>query len=149
MRVTIVSQPIDVAALSRGLRNPACGAFASFEGWVRDHNEGRAVASLEYEVYRPIAIAEGERILLEACAQTGATAAALTHREGALALGDCAVWVGAVAPHRDEAFAACRLIIDEAKRRLPIWKREHYVEGDAAWVNCERCARLPSRAKVS
>jgi molybdopterin synthase catalytic subunit len=54
-------------------------------------------------------------------------------------VGDLAVWVGAAAPHRDEAFKACRYVIDELKQRLPIWKKEHYIEGESAWVDCERC----------
>ena len=62
------------------------------------------------------------------------------HRVGSLALGDVAVWVGVSAAHRDEAFRACRYIIDEVKHRLPIWKKEHYENGDSGWVNCERCA---------
>ena len=63
------------------------------------------------------------------------------HRIGDLALGEMAVWVGVSAPHRSEAFAACRYIIDEVKHRVPIWKKEHYVDGDSGWVNCERCAQ--------
>ena len=68
------------------------------------------------------------------------TRAACVHRVGSLALGDVAVWVGVSAAHRDEAFRACRFIIDEVKHRVPIWKKEHYVNGDSGWVNCERCA---------
>jgi molybdopterin synthase catalytic subunit len=62
------------------------------------------------------------------------------HRLGDLGIGDVAVWVGVSAAHRDEAFRACRYIIDEVKHRVPIWKKEHYVNGDSGWVNCERCA---------
>ena len=68
------------------------------------------------------------------------THALCVHREGHLQLGDLAVWVGVSSPHRDEAFQAARMIIDEIKVRLPIWKKEHYVDGDSGWVNCERCA---------
>jgi molybdopterin synthase catalytic subunit/adenylyltransferase/sulfurtransferase len=67
------------------------------------------------------------------------------HRIGALQVGELAVWVGVSAAHRDEAFRACRYIIDEVKHRLPIWKKEHYLNGDSGWVNCERCASAPSR----
>ena len=66
--------------------------------------------------------------------------AACEHRLGDLAVGEVAVWVGVSAPHRDEAFRAARYIIDEVKHRLPIWKKEHYVNGDSGWVNCQRCA---------
>lgn len=68
------------------------------------------------------------------------------HRTGSLGLGDLAVWVGVSAPHRAEAFAACRYVIDEVKHRVPIWKKEHYVGGDSGWVNCERCAQPSATA---
>ena len=95
---------------------------------------------LEYEVYGPLAVSEGQRLIAEAKERFGITGARVVHREGSLELGDCAVWVGVTAPHRDEAFTACRFLIDEAKVRLPIWKKEHYLSGDSGWVNCERCA---------
>jgi molybdopterin synthase catalytic subunit len=63
------------------------------------------------------------------------------HRVGLLEIGECAVWIGVASAHRDEAFKACRYIIDEIKVRLPIWKKEHYANGDSGWVNCERCAQ--------
>ncbi len=95
---------------------------------------------LEYEAYEALAVREGERIITEAMSRFGVVRAACVHRLGALAIGDVAVWVGASSPHRNEAFLACRYIIDEVKHRLPIWKKEHYVSGDSGWVNCERCA---------
>ena len=132
--------PIDGARLTRALEDPGCGGFACFEGWVRDENEGQRVAHLEYEAFESLALREGERILEEARARFGVTAAACEHRLGDLAIGEVAVWVGASAPHREEAFRAARYIIDEVKHRLPIWKKEHYVNGDSGWVNCQRCA---------
>lgn len=140
MSFSICATPIDVDALRRSMADTRCGAFTSFEGWVRDHNEGQRVQRLEYEVYRPVAVVEGDRLIDQAKEQFGVTTAVVVHREGLLELGDCAVWVGVVAPHRDEAFTACRFLIDEAKVRLPIWKKEYYVNGDSGWVNCERCA---------
>lgn len=131
---------IDTAALRAALADPACGGFASFEGWVRDHNEGRHVRHLEYEAYEALAVREAERILAEARARFGVAHAACAHRLGDLRVGELAVWVGVSAAHRDEAFLACRYIIDEIKHRLPIWKKEHYADGDSGWVNCERCA---------
>lgn len=130
----------DTSALRSELAHPAAGGFASFEGWVRNHNEGLAVTRLEYEAFEALAVKEGERIIEEARARFPIVAAACVHRIGALAIGDLAVWVGASAHHRDEAFAACRYIIDEVKHRVPIWKKEHYLGGDSGWVNCERCA---------
>gem|GEM_PF-185697 len=132
--------PLAAGPLIASLADPAAGGFASFEGWVRDHNDGRAVRSLEYEAYAELAVKEGERIVAEAIARFGVRRARCVHRVGALALGEIAVWVGVSAPHRAEAFAACRYIIDEVKHRVPIWKKEHYASGDSGWVNCERCA---------
>jgi molybdopterin synthase catalytic subunit len=136
----ISSAALDTAALRAELADPGCGGFVAFEGWVRDHNEGQRVLRLEYEVFTPLAVREGERVLNEAVQRFELRGALGAHRAGALALGEIAVWIGAIAPHRDEAFRACRYIIDEVKHRLPIWKKEHYDNGDSGWVNCERCA---------
>jgi molybdopterin synthase catalytic subunit len=100
------------------------------------------VRGLEYEAFAPLALREGERILTEACERFGVRRAVCVHRVGALQLGDLAVYVAVSAAHRDEAFRACRYIIDEVKHRLPIWKKEHYENGDSGWVNCERCAAI-------
>ncbi len=131
---------IDTAALRAELADPACGGYAAFEGWVRDHNEGQRVRQLEYEAYEQLAVREAERIVAEARTRFAVVHAACAHRLGDLAVGELAVWVGVSAPHRHEAFLACRYIIDEIKQRLPIWKKEHYAGGDSGWVNCERCA---------
>ena len=136
----IVHDSIDLAAVRAGLEDHRCGAAVFFEGRVRDHNEGRAVDRLEYEVYEPLSVSEGARIIDEARNRWSILGAVGVHRAGMLELGDIAVVVGVVAPHRDEAFMAARYIIDEAKQRLPIWKREHYRDGDRHWVNCRRCA---------
>jgi sulfur-carrier protein adenylyltransferase/sulfurtransferase len=133
--------PLEESSLRAGLDDPACGGYAVFEGWVRDHNDGRRVRRLEYEAFEPLAIREGERIIAEAIARFGVEHAACVHRIGALGIGEKAVWVGVTARHRDEAFRACRYIIDEVKHRVPIWKKEHYESGDSGWVNCERCAQ--------
>ena len=107
----------------------------TFEGWVRNHNEGQSVQSLEYEAYVPLAETEGAKILAEARSKFALVAAACVHRVGHLHLGDAAVWVGVTAEHRGAAFEACRYIIDEAKARLPIWKREHWADGTSEWVH--------------
>lgn len=132
--------PILPAELQAALADPAAGAYAGFEGRVRNHNEGREVQRLEYEAYAPLAEKEGARIVEEAAARWPIIAARCVHRTGVLGIGECAVWVGVISPHRDEAFAACRYIIDEVKLRLPIWKKEYYADGDSGWVSCERCA---------
>jgi molybdopterin synthase catalytic subunit len=145
-RFRFAAAPLDTAALRAELRDPACGGYAAFEGWVRDHNDGRRVTRLEYEAFEALALREGERVLAEACGKFGVRQALCVHRVGALELGAIAVWVGAAAAHRDEAFRACRYIIDEVKHRLPIWKKEYYENGDSGWVNCERCAPGPDAA---
>lgn len=132
--------PLIAEELKDGLRDPAAGGFVSFEGWVRNENEGRTVNRLEYEAYAAMAEKEGERIVARAISRFGLSAAQCVHRVGSLEIGDMAVWVGTSSPHRGEAFEACRYIIDQIKVSVPIWKKEHYTDGDSGWVNCERCA---------
>jgi molybdopterin synthase catalytic subunit len=132
--------PLDTQPLRAQLADPSCGGYAAFEGWVRNSNDGQPVRGLEYEAFEELAVREGSRIVAEAMARFGVARAACVHRIGQLAVGELAVWVGVSAAHRDEAFRACRYIIDEVKHRLPIWKKEHYLNGDSGWVNCERCA---------
>ena len=122
------------------LQNPAAGAYVSFEGWVRNHNEGKEVKSLEYEAYPALANKEGERILQEAKEKFDILESSCIHRIGHLEIGEVAVWVGVIAKHRDAAFLACRYIIDEVKIRVPIWQKENYTDGDSGWVRCEHCA---------
>jgi molybdopterin synthase catalytic subunit len=133
---TISTTPIDPAALARELGNERAGARVTFEGWIRDWNEGRPVRRLEYEAYIPLAEKEGERIIAEARAGFPILAAVAVHRTGSLVVGELAVWVGVTAEHRGAAFEACRYIIDQAKTRIPIWKREHYADGTTVWINC-------------
>ena len=134
-RFRISASAIDVGALQAALRDPRAGACVSFEGWVRDHNDGRPVEGLHYEAYMELAQAEGAAILEEALRRFDLVDAACVHRTGDLAVGELAVWVGASAAHRDAAFAACRWIIDEVKARVPIWKRERYAGGQADWLH--------------
>ena len=135
------STPIDIDSLKASVMTPASGACATFEGWVRNHNDGRQVSRLEYEAFEELAVKEGERVLAEAVERFGIHRAECVHRTGLLEINDVAVWVGVSSAHRDEAFRACRYIIDEIKARVPIWKKEHYVDGDSGWVNCEACAQ--------
>ena len=136
MHFALTSTPIDAAALQRQLTNERAGACVTFEGWVRNRNEGQAVGSLEYEAYPPLVMKEGARILAEAQEKFAVCDATCVHRVGHLQLGEIAIWVGVTAEHRGAAFDACRYIIDEAKARLPIWKKEHYASGATAWINC-------------
>jgi len=129
--------PFDTATLRAELLDERVGAYASFEGWVRDHNAGRAVDGLRYEAYAAMAESEGARIVHQALADFPIIDAACVHRVGELAIGELAVWVGVTAAHRDAAFAACRWIIDEVKANVPIWKHERYPGGDAGWLHPE------------
>ncbi len=143
---SISSEPLDPQALRASVRNVESGGFASFEGWIRNHNEGKAVTALEYEAYEAVCIIEGNAIIAEAKRRFGVLEARCVHRVGSLDLEDMAVWVGVSAAHRGEAFDACRYIIDAVKHRLPIWKKEYYADGDSGWVNCERCAHAAPHA---
>lgn len=130
----LTDQPIELAPLIAAVQAPDRGGIATFLGLVRDHHAGRSVERLDYSAYGPMAEAECARIVAEA-EQRWPARVALRHRIGRLAIGDVAVAVAAAAAHRDAAFAACRFVIEEAKRRVPIWKREYYGDGTEAWVD--------------
>jgi molybdopterin synthase catalytic subunit len=134
-RFSLADTPIDIAPLRGALASSHAGGFASFEGWVRDHNAGQAVLGLRYEAHVRLAEAEGEAILGEALRRFDIVDARCVHRIGDLAIGDMAVWVGVSAAHREAAFDACRWIIDTVKERVPIWKHERYAQGDAQWLH--------------
>jgi molybdopterin synthase catalytic subunit len=143
MRFRFTGSAIDTSEARGELLDLAAGAYASFEGWVRNHNEGQVVTRLEYEAFQELAVKEGERIIADALRRFPVKHALCIHRVGTLDLRDMAVWVGVSSAHRREAFDACRFIIDEVKHRVPIWKKEHYESGDSGWVNCERCTAAP------
>ena len=126
--------------LAKRLEDPRAGAIVFFEGKVRNHNEGHQVNSLEYQCYESMAVKEGRKIVEEALKKFDIHNAYCVHREGHLQITDSAVWVGACSSHRAEAFEACQYIIDEVKARVPMWKKEHYVDRPAEWVECHRCA---------
>jgi len=132
MRFMICAAQLPVALLSEQLQSPGCGAFVCFEGWVRNEFQGRPVVKLEYSAYQALALVEGERICRET-EQTLGVKVRAAHRTGCLQVGELAVWIGVAAGHRDAAFTACRAVIDEIKARVPIWKREHYLETPARW----------------
>jgi molybdopterin synthase catalytic subunit len=117
----------EVSALERG-------GIVTFVGLVRDHHAGRQVCSLAYSAYEPMAEAVCAEILAEAESRWPVRIA-LRHRIGALAIGEVAVAIAVAGGHRDEAFAACRYLIEELKRRVPIWKRETYADGSEEWVD--------------
>ncbi len=129
----ITDQQIDTAALLEAVASPAAGGSVLFVGTTRDHNEGRAVERLEYEAYREMAIAEMARIEAEIERRWPVLAVAMAHRLGIVPIGEASVAVAVSAPHRDQAFAACRYGIDELKTTVPIWKKEHY-QGGSLWI---------------
>jgi molybdopterin synthase catalytic subunit len=125
---------IEPAAWRARIAHPSAGGVVVFEGVVRDHHRGVAVAGLEYSAHLAIARKQGARIVAEAIARWNLRAAAGVHRVGQLGIGDMAVWIGVAADHRGEAFDACRFIIDQVKSRVPVWKREWRPDGSVAWV---------------
>lgn len=143
MSFRLTAAPIDPAALVEALRDVRTGACVTFEGRVRDENDGRAVRALEYEAYAPLAESEGARVLAEALGRFQVTQAVCVHRTGSLSLGEIAVWVAVTSGHRAAAFDACSFIIAEVKARVPMWKKEHYADGTSAWVNCATGAGKP------
>lgn len=134
-------EALSIGELIDAVSHAGAGGIATFIGAVRDVNEGRAVTRLEYEAYGTMAEAELARILEELAREIPGVRVAATHRVGSLKVGDVAVACAASAPHRGEAFRACRELIDRIKARLPIWKREHGPDGPY-WVGWEdaRCA---------
>lgn len=121
--------------------DPAAGGHCVFVGTVRNHHEGRDVERLEYEAYQLLAEKEGGKILAEAVQRFGLIEADCVHRTGSLLPGELAIRVSASSAHRDEAFQACRYIVDEVKSRVPIWKKEFFADGDSGWVRCDHCCK--------
>lgn len=138
--VLLSAEPLSLDAAVAAVSHAGAGAVVTFVGAVRDHNAGHTVTLLEYEAYASLATAEMGRILSEIAAELPGVRVAVHHRIGALEVGDAAVVCAASAPHRGEAFTACRLVIDRVKARVPIWKREHGPDGPY-WVGWEdaRC----------
>ena len=132
----LTTEPIDVGSLLAQVQSPSRGGVACFIGTVRDHHGGREVVRLDYSAYLPMAEAECARIVAEAEAQWPC-GIGLKHRIGTLEIGDTAVAIAAASSHRDQAFAACRYVIEEVKRRVPVWKREYYGDGSVEWVGAE------------
>ena len=142
--VAVYSTPLSIDEAMGHVRHSGAGAVCLFLGTVRDHNEGRRVVKLEYEAYPSMALEEMRRIAREIANEIPEVRLAVAHRTGVLAVGDIAVVCAASAPHRDEAYRACRALIDRVKARVPIWKREHGPEG-AYWVGWQdaRCEAGP------
>jgi molybdopterin synthase catalytic subunit len=130
------------------LDNPTVGGIVYFQGVVRNHNEGKAVKSLEYEAYVPMANKIGEDIVVKAKEKFDIVDAYCVHRVGHLNINDTAVWVITTSHHRKEAYDASQFIIDTVKGEVPIWKKEHYVSEEPQWVACHRCNEHHENLKV-
>jgi MoaE-MoaD fusion protein len=132
-RVALVDGPLDAARLAAAVSGPSRGAVVTFQGTVRDHHQGRPVARLDYAAYRPMAEAALRRIVAELEAAHRDLRAAVAHRLGEVPTGETSVVIAVAAPHRAAAFDACRQALERLKCEVPIWKREHYADGGAAW----------------
>lgn len=134
-RAAIVSCEIDLAALFAEVRAREYGAISSFLGTVRDLNDGREVSAIEYSAYAPMAQLELERILDEAEERFGVDAVVVEHRTGHLEPGDVSVAIVVAHQHRAPALDCTRYVIEELKKRVPIWKMEHYKDGTREWLD--------------
>jgi molybdopterin synthase catalytic subunit len=143
-RASILTREIDPALLINEVSSPQYGAISIFVGTVREVNEGRSVSAIEYSAYKTMASAELDRILDEAEALFGVSALVVEHRIGLLGLGDVSVAIAAAHPHRGPALDCTRFVIEEIKKRVPIWKKEHYADGTREWVDLTRAAQVSS-----
>jgi molybdopterin synthase catalytic subunit len=133
--VAVVDEPLDLAAHESAVADVRAGAVVSFQGVVRDHDGGRGVTLLEYEGH-PTAEKILREVADEIAADPAVYAVAVSHRIGTLQIGDVALVASVSTAHRAAAFAACAKLVDEAKARLPIWKRQVFKDGTEEWVNC-------------
>lgn len=140
----ITDAQIDVAALIARVQHAGIGAVSLFLGTVRDLNDGRPVNGMEYEAYRPMAASQLRAIAEEACANAPGLTIGVEHRIGTLDIGDVSVAIACAHAHRAPAMDAARWVIDTLKQRVPIWKREHYTDGERSWI--DPTGSLPPRA---
>jgi molybdopterin synthase catalytic subunit len=141
-KASIVTTEIDPASLINEVSSPQFGAISLFAGSVREVNDGRPVSAIEYSAYTAMASAELERILDEAEERFGVSALVVEHRIGLLELGDVSVAIVAAHQHRAPALDCTRYVIEEIKKRVPIWKKEHYVDGTREWVDPTRASQV-------
>lgn len=136
--VVLQREPLDAAAVAARVAHDGAGAASLFVGTVRDVHEGRGVLRIDYEAYEAMALAELRRVAEEVAADHPGARVAIAHRLGTLAVGEASVVVAASHAHRAPAIAACAEAIEALKRRVPIWKREHFVDGTVEWVDPTR-----------
>ena len=143
-RASVITREIDPASLIHEVASPEHGAISVFIGTVREVNDGRSVTAIEYSAYKSMADAELERILDEAEERFGVSALVVEHRIGLLGLGDVSVAIAAAHAHRAPTLDCTRYVIEEIKKRVPIWKKEHYTDGTREWVDPTRPAHASS-----
>jgi molybdopterin synthase catalytic subunit len=135
--ISVQRGDIDVDAVLESVKSPGSGCVVGFLGTVRDTSEGRSVERMSVEVYEEMAVKQLSMIRDEALERFGVHGVAVVHRHGELGVGDSIVYIAVSAGHRDEAFAACRYVIDELKERVPLWKKEYTADGEV-WVEGDR-----------
>jgi molybdopterin synthase catalytic subunit len=135
MMKILTEEPIRLDPLIDQIRAPDRGGIAIFLGLVRDHHLGKGVLGLDYSAYGEMAESVTNEIVREATGNRPRASVVVQHRVGALTVGDIAVAVVAAAPHRADAFDACRYVIEELKKRVPVWKKEMFVDGTVEWVD--------------
>jgi molybdopterin synthase catalytic subunit len=133
--VAVTDDPLDVAVHEAAVAGPVSGAVVTFSGNVRDHDGGKPVRGIEY-VGHPSAADVLAEVVADVTARSDVDAVAVSHRLGELGIGDAALVVAVAAAHRQEAFAAAALMVDEVKHRLPVWKRQVFTDGTDEWVSC-------------
>jgi molybdopterin synthase catalytic subunit len=133
-RCIVTTDTIDPCAFLQGCTTASDGAAILFIGTVRDHNEGREVGHLDYHAYPPMAESTLREIVGEAREKWATGAISVVHRYGRLEIGEVSVAIAVAAPHRGDAYAASRYVIEELKKRVPIWKREGYLDGEGEWL---------------
>lgn len=146
--VDAASGRLDPSAALEFVSDPGFGGTTMFVGRIRDLNHGRTVTGITYDMFDALALNVFREAAEEAAAECGPKLKLyVAHAKGRLSVGDLAVIVAAGTPHRDEAFRACRSVIEAVKHRAPIWKQEHYLDGDSVWSEgCSLCAGVPTAA---
>ena len=139
-RASIVTHEVDIARLIERVHSAEYGAISVFVGAVREVNDGRSVSGIEYSAYAAMASEEMERIVSEAEESFGVSAVLIEHRVGVLDVGDTSIAIVCAHAHRAPAMDSTRYIIEEIKKRVPIWKMEHYTDGTREWVDPTRTA---------
>ncbi len=142
----IVEREIDLAALLAMVQHRGIGAVSLFVGIVRDVNEERQVSGMEYDAYVPMAAAQLSAIASEACAKEPDLVVAVEHRIGTLKVGEASVAIACAHPHRREAISAAGEIIEALKKRVPVWKLEHYIDGSRQWIDPTASAQAATNA---